>query len=435
MNTFANLYITAGEAVAKIQNGDRVAISHACGEPRALTRALAERMDSLRDVETVHMVGMGDSIYCSHEAEGHIRHNSIFVGGPERKAIEEGRADYTPRYFSKIPDLFTDGSLPVDVALVQVSRPDRHGYVSFGISVDYSITAARNAKLAIAQLNSYMPRCHGDCFMHLSEFDWLVEEDIPLIELNRGGLTKEEEEIGSHCAALIPDGATLQLGIGSLPDAVLLSLKGKKDLGIHSEMFSDGVVELVKAGVINNSKKTLLPGKFAATFLMGSRKLYDFVDDNPAVYMAPSSYINDPYIIAKNDNMVSINSCVQVDLTGQVCSESVGLRQISSVGGQVDFVRGARMSRGGLSIIAMASTAKKGMVSKIVPFLDQGSAVTTNRNDVMYIATEYGAVNLQGKNLRQRARLLISIAHPDFRPSLVEEWERRFRMKWNAMSD
>jgi len=421
-------YITADEAVRKIKNGDRVAIGHACGEPQALTDAMARFMTELRDVETIHMVGMGKSAYCAPEAEGHIRHNSIFLGAGERKAANEGRADFTPRYFSQVPSLFTDGSLPVDVALVQVSPPDRHGYVSFGVSVDYSLTAARTAKIKIAQVNRYMPRCHGNCFMHISEFDSVVEADIPLIELHRGPLSAEEIAIGEHCARLVEDESTLQLGIGSLPDAVLLSLKAKKHLGIHSEMFSDGVVELVEAGVITNEKKTLHPGKMVATFLMGTEKLYDFVDDNPAVYMAPSNYTNDPYVIAQNDKLISINSCIQVDLMGQVCSESVGLRQISGTGGQVDFVRGAAMSRGGLSIIAISSTAQKGKASRIVPFLDKGATVTTGRCDVACIVTEYGVADLRGQTLRERAKRLIDIAHPHFREELSEEWARRFRI-------
>jgi len=416
-----NKYITAREAVKKIKDGDRVAIGHACGEPQALTREFAKYARQLKNVETVHMIGMGESAYCLKEAEGHVRHNSIFVGNKnERQAVKEGRADYTPRYFSRIPSLFTNGSLPPDVALVQVSKPDKHGYVSFGISVDYSKTAVQAAKLKIAQINSHMPRCHGECFMHLDEFDYLVEEDTPLLELSRSKLTDVEREIGRHCAGLIEDGATLQLGIGALPDAVLLSLKDKKDLGIHSEMFSDGVVELVEAGVITNAKKTLHPGKLVATFLMGSQKLYDFVDDNPAVYMASADYTNDPYVIAKNDNLVSINSCIQVDLMGQVSAESIGTMQISGVGGQVDFIRGANLSKGGISIIAMTSTARNGTVSKIVPYLEPGAVVTTGRNDVAYIVTEFGAADLRGASLRERARRLIDIAHPDFREELMK---------------
>lgn len=296
--------------------------------------------------------------------------------------------------------------------------------------MDYTITAAKQAKVKIAQINKYMPRCHGECFMHLDEFDYLVQEDVPMLELSRSELSDVEKAIGSHCAGLIHDGDTLQLGIGALPDAVLLSLKDKKNLGIHSEMFSDGVVELIEAGVITNTEKTLHPGKLVATFLMGSQKLYDFIDDNPAVYMAAADYTNDPYVIAKNDNLVSINSCIQVDFMGQVSAESIGSTQISGVGGQVDFVRGANLSNGGRSIIAMTSTAKGGTVSKIVPILDRGAAVTTGRNDVAIIVTEYGIADLRGKSLRERARLLIQIAHPDFRPELIREWESRFCKKW-----
>lgn len=427
--------VTAKEALKQVKDYDRVAIGHACGEPRALTGALAERMNELKGVETTTMVGMADSAYCFPEAKGHLRHNSLFVGKNERVAIKEGRADYTPRYFSRIPSLFTDGSLPLDVALVQVSAPDKHGYVSFGVSVDYSFTAAKVAKIAIAQINKNMPRCHGDCFMHVSEFDYLVEEDLPMVELASAELSEVEKKIGANCASLIKDGDTLQLGIGALPDAVLLSLKDKKDLGIHSEMFSDGVVELIEAGVITNKKKNYNPGKLVATFLMGSKKLYDFVDDNPAVYMASADYTNDPYVIAKNDNLVSINSCVAVDFMGQVSSESVGTMQISGVGGQVDFVRGANMSKGGRSIIAMSSTAKGGTISKIVPMLEPGVAVTTGRNDVAIIVTEYGIADLRGKSLRERAKALIEIAHPNFREELIGHWEDRFKMKWKDITE
>jgi len=422
--------VTAEEAVRCIKDGDRVVIGHACGEPVALTSAFSRRIPELTGVETVHMVGMGESLYCLPEAEGHVHHNSLFVGGKERKAIAEGRGDHTPRYFSAIPDLFRNGALPVDVALVEVSAPDRHGFVSFGISVDYTITAAKKAKTVIAQVNANMPRCHGECFMHVSEFDYLVYEDTPLIELHPGPVGGTEQAIARYCSELVPDGATLQLGIGSLPDAVAALLTDRRNLGIHSEMFSDAVVELVERGVVNNAEKTLLPGKMAVSFLMGTRRLYDFVDDNPMVYMAPVEYINNPYVIAQNKKLISINSCVQVDLMGQVCSESVGLTQISGVGGQVDFVRGASMSEGGVSIIATASTAKNGTVSKIVPFLDPGMAVTTNRYDVMNIVTEYGIASLAGKTLRQRARALIDIAHPDFRASLAEEFGRRFNEQY-----
>ncbi|MGI6154005.1 MAG: acetyl-CoA hydrolase/transferase family protein, partial [Christensenellaceae bacterium] len=284
--------------------------------------------------------------------------------------------------------------------------------------------------IVVAQVNKNMPRTHGESFVHVSDLDYIVEHDEPLIELLRGELTEEDKKIGQYCADLVNDGDTLQLGIGSLPDAVLLSLYGKKDLGIHTEMFSESVMDLVNAGVINNSKKTLHKGKMVATFIMGSRALYDFIDDNPMVYMAPVDYVNDPYVIAKNDNMVSINSCIEIDLSGQICSESVGLRQISASGGQVDYVRGTNMSKGGRAIIAVASATKDGKTSKIVPFLNEGATVTTLRNDVTYVITENGVAYLKGKTLQDRGRELIKIAHPNFRDSLIEEWERRYKAKF-----
>ena len=422
--------VTADEAVKHIKSGDRVVIGHACGEPSALVEAMVNNRDAYKNVETVHMVGMGKSLYVQPGMEEHFRHNSIFVGGPERKAIAEGRADFTPIYFSKIPSLFWEDYLPVDVAMIEVSKPDKHGYVSLGISVDYAVAIANKGKIVIAQVNESMPRTHGDCFLHVTDIDYFVEDNRPIIELQPGPITEVEEKIGNYCASLVEDGATMQLGIGSLPDAVLMFLKNKKDLGIHSEMISDGVVDLMEAGVINNKRKTLHPGKAVVTFLMGTRKLYDYVDDNPSFYMAPADYTNDPYVIAKNYKMVSINSCVQVDIMGQVCSESVGTKQISAVGGQVDYVRGANMCPGGKAIIAMPSTAKGGQVSKIVPFLDQGAAVTTGRCDVHYIITEYGIANLRNVTLRERSRRLIKIAHPDFRPDLIAEYERRYKMKF-----
>jgi 4-hydroxybutyrate CoA-transferase len=419
--------ISASEAVKKIKSGDRIVVGHAVGEPSHVIDAMVANCQAYHDVEIVHMVFMGKGEYCKSGMEKHFRHNSLFVGGSAREAIADGRADYTPCYFSEIPSLFTNGALPPDVALIHVSAPDHTGFCSFGVSVDYTSTAARHAKLVIAQVNKYMPRTLGDSFIHVSEIDVFVEHDAPLIELAPPVITAVEEKIGQNCAELIQDGDTLQLGIGSLPDAVLHALTHKKDLGIHSEMISDGVVKLVEEDVITNMKKTLHRGKMVVSFLMGTPKLYEFVHDNPMVYMAPVNYVNDPYVIRQNDNMISINSCVQVDLMGQVCSESIGLKQISAVGGQVDFVRGANMSRGGKSIIAMPSTAGGGKISKIVALLDTGAAVTTNRNDVSFIVTEYGHACLKGKTLRERAKALIGIAHPDFRPALQEEYEKRFR--------
>lgn len=421
---------TAKEAVMKIHSGDRVAINNAAGEAVALVEALVSRKDTLRDVEIVQMIPLGSAPFAQPGMERYFRHNSIFVGGATRKTIDQGHGDYTPCYFSKIPDLF-DQTLLLDVAIIHVSPPDEHGYCSHGVSVDYAKHAAEAAKLVIAQVNPQMPRTLGDCFIHVSEIDVLVEIDQPLPVLNPPEISSVEKKIGEYCSTLIRDGDTLQLGIGAIPDAVLLFLKGKKDLGIHSEMFSDGVVELVESGVINNSRKNLHRGKSVATFLMGTRRLYDYVHNNPAVEMHPVTYVNNPVVIAQNDNLVSINSCVQVDFLGQVVSDTVGSRQISGVGGQVDFVRGASMSRGGRSIIAMPSTTKDGRTSKIVPFINEWSAVTTSRYDVQYIITEYGVADLWGYTIRERAKKMIQIAHPDFREQLTEQFETRFHKKYN----
>lgn len=423
-------YVNAGEALKVVKSGSRVTVSHATGEPQALTEALYARKDDLTNVEIVHMVCMGKGKYCQPEAQMSFRHNSLFAGGPARSALAEGRADFVPVHFSEIPSLFLENYLPVDVALVQATPPDKSGYMSLGVSVDYTMATVKSAKTVIVQVNRNMPRTHGDSFIHVSEADFIVEYDEPLLELPRATLNEQDYAIGKNCASLVPDGATLQLGIGALPDAVLFSLKGKNDLGIHSEMISDGVMELVRAGVINGVKKTLHKGKIVATFVMGSREMYEFIDDNPQMYMAPVDYVNDPFIIAQNDTMISINSCVQVDLTGQVCAESIGLKQISATGGQADFIRGANRSRGGKSMIAMPSVTRDLKTSKIVPMLDPGATVTTPRTDVRYIVTEYGVASLFGKTLRERARALIGIAHPQFRDGLKSEFESRFHEKF-----
>ena len=420
---------TAEEAVKKIKSGDRVATSHSVGEPTFVIDAMIRNREAYRDVEIVHMVPMGSSEYAQAGMERYFRHNSVFVGTATRQTIKAGHGDYTPCYFSQIPNLFSR-TLPLDVAIVHVSTPDEHGYCSCGVSVDYSKTAAEQAKLVIAQVNRHMPRTLGDTFLHVSRFDCIVEHDAPLIVLEPPKITDVERAIGEHCASLINDGDCLQLGIGAIPDAVLLFLKDKKDLGIHSEMFSDGVVELVEAGVINNQKKNFNKGASIATFLMGTQRLYDYVHNNPAVNMYPATYTNDPYIAGQNDNLVSINSCLQVDLLGQVCSEMIGYSQYSAVGGQVDFVRAAALSRGGRSIIAMPSTAASGRLSRIVSVLDEGAAVTTSRNDVEYVITEYGIANLRYYTVRDRARALINIAHPKFRNELKEAFERRFNAKF-----
>lgn len=421
---------TAKEAVSHIKSGDRVVVAHACSEPVILTDAMVEIADEMdwKNVEVVHMVAMGKAEYCAPEMSGHFRHNALFAGASTRKAIEEGRGDFTPIFFSEVPELFRE-QMPVDVALVQVSEPDEHGYCSFGVSCDYTKTCAETAKICIAQINPKMPRVLGDNFIHISKLDYVVEQESNLIQLQPPEIGEVQKKIGENVASLVRDGDCLQLGIGAIPDAVLLFLKDKKDLGIHSEMFSDGVVELIEAGVITNARKQIQKGQCVATFLMGTDRLYHYVNDNPSVTLMPVDVVNDPKVICQNDNVVSINSCVEVDLMGQVASESVGLKQISGVGGQVDFVRGANMSKGGRTIMAMPATAAKGTISKIVPLLTQGAAVTTSRCDVDYVVTEYGVAQLHGKSLRERAKELIHIAAPEFRESLGEEYEKRFHEK------
>ncbi|WP_312637116.1 acetyl-CoA hydrolase/transferase C-terminal domain-containing protein [Oscillibacter sp.] len=428
-NAYYQSHLATGEeAVARIKSGDRVVIGHACAEPSFIVEKMVENAKAYENVEIVHMVAMGKGAYCEPDMAPHFRHNSIFVGACTREAVADGRGNYTPCFFSEVPQMFHT-TLPVDVALVQVTPPDAEGNVSLGVSVDYTREAIESAKLVIAQVNHHMPYTYGEGVLPVTDFDVFVEHDAPLIQLSPPKIGDVERAIGEHCAALIKDGDTLQLGIGAIPDAVLLFLKDKKDLGIHSEMFSDGVLELANAGVITNRKKTLHPGKFVVTFLMGTQRLYDFVNKNEDVVLYPVDYVNNPYVIAQNDNLVSINSCVQVDFMGQVCSETIGPKQISGTGGQVDFVRGASASKGGRSIMAMPSTVK-GKISKIVPLLDEGAAVTTSRNDVDYVVTEYGVVHLKGETLHQRAKNLIAIAHPDFRPELIAAFEERFKCKY-----
>ena len=416
---------TPAQAVQQIKSGQRVVVAHACGEPSIILDALVANAAQYENVEIIHMVAMGKAAYCQPQYDKNFHHNAFFLGGSTRAAAAEGRVDFTPVYFSEIPGLLREDLRP-NVTLLQCSPPDAHGYVSLGVSVDYTKPAAEASDLIIAQVNQNMPRTLGDSFLHVTQIGCLVEADTPVIELAPPKIGDVERAIGENVASLVRDGDTLQLGIGAIPDAVLLFLKEKNDLGIHTEMFSDGVVELVEAGVITNKAKTLPRGQSVATFLMGTRRLYDYVNNNPAVVMYPVDYVNDPYVIGQNDNLVSINSCVQVDIMGQVVSTSAGLRQISGVGGQVDFVRGANLSKGGRAIMAMPSTTGKGKISKIVPFLDQGSAVTTTRNEVNYVITEYGIAKLKGKSLRQRAEALIRIAHPDFRDELTAEFRRRY---------
>ncbi|RDY21074.1 acetyl-CoA hydrolase/transferase family protein [Criibacterium bergeronii] len=421
---YKNKLKTPQEAVKMIKSGDRVVVQHATGEPLALVDAMVKNKDAYENVEIVHMVAMGKAEYCKEGMEKHFRHNAIFVGGSTKKAVAEGRTDFTPTFFFEVPRLFKN-NLPVDVVLIQVTPPNEDGEVSLGVSCDYTTPAVKSAKLVIAQVNKNMPWTYGATVLNLDEIDVFVEHDEPIIELGKPKIGEIEKMIGKHCAELIQDGDTLQLGIGAIPDAVLSFLGEKKDLGIHSEMFADGVVDLVKKGVITNNKKKTHAGKLVAAFLMGTKDLYDFVDHNHDVLMMPVDYVNNPTVIMKEDNIVSINSCIQVDLMGQVVSESIGDMQISGVGGQVDFVRGASMAKNGRSIIAMPSTVK-GKTSKIVAKIDDYAAVTTSRNDVDYIVTEYGIAHLKGQTLRERSKRLIKIAHPDFRADLIKYHNEKF---------
>ena len=428
LKEYKSKLVTAAEAVTHIKSGDRVVVAHAAGEPLVLTDAMVENASSYQNVEIIHMVAMGKALYCKPEYAGQFWHNAIFTGASTRQAVTEGRADHTPIYFSDIPWWFREQLHP-DVALLQLSPPDEHGFCSFGISVDYTMSAAETAKVKIAQINKHMPRTLGDSFIHVSQLDYIVEKDEPLIELHPAVQTEVEKAIGRNVASLIKDGDCLQLGIGAIPDAVLASLTDKKDLGIHTEMIGDGVVDLIEAGVITCKQKNFHNNRIIATFLMGTQRLYDYANDNPFIEMHPVDYVNDPRIICMNDNMVAINSCVQVDLMGQVASDTAGFKQISGVGGQVDFVRGANMSRGGRNIMVMPSTSK-GKISKIVSTLDEGGAVTTSRYDVNYVVTEYGIAQLRGKTLRERARALIQIAHPNFQDELKNGYEQRFCSKY-----
>ncbi len=416
-STYKSKLVSAETALKNVESGNRVVIAHACGEPPTLVDALVARAPELSNVEIVHMVAMGPAKYAQPGMEKSFRHNALFVGAGTRKAVEENRGDYTPCYFSEIPRLFKQNILPVDVLLMQVTPPDENGFCSFGVSADYTQAAAERARIVIAQMNSNFPRTFG-AKISLDALTYIVEKDEPVLELKPPKVGDIERKIGENVASLVQDGATLQLGIGAIPDAVLSFLTTKKDLGIHSEMFSDGVVALAEAGVVTNRRKTIHTGKFTATFLMGTRKLYDFVHNNPQVEMFAADYVNDPYLIGQYENMVSINSALQVDLMGQVNAETIGSTQFSGIGGQVDFVRGASRSRGGKSIIALPSTAARGKISRICRELDRGAAISTSRNDVHFVVTEYGIADLRGKTLRQRAEALINISHPEFRNML-----------------
>jgi 4-hydroxybutyrate CoA-transferase len=422
---FSGKYVTPEEAVKVIESGNRVYIQSGCAYPKRLVEAMTARGHELKDVEICHLMVFGEAPYMKPEMEGHFRHNGFFLGGNTRKQVNEGKADFMPIFLSEIPELIRhDTKHKVDVVLIHVSPPDMHGFCSMGVAVDCTKAAVHVAKYVIAQVNPKMPRVHGDSFIHIDDIDFAFEYEQELQELPGMHAEKDPKEvaifqtIGQHIADLIENGSTLQMGIGAIPDAVLSLLGDRKDLGIHTEMFSDGVIPLVESGVINCDKKSLLPHKMVTSFVLGSKKLFEYIHENPIVEMRTTEFVNDPFTIARNDNMVAINSALQVDLTGQVCADSIGYRFYSGFGGQVDFIRGASRSKGGKPIIALQSTAKDGTLSRIVPHLEEGAGVTTSRGDVHWVVTEYGAVDLHGMNVRERVNALISISYPNFREEL-----------------
>lgn len=428
---FTGKILTADEAVGYIKSGDTISIANASSEPFALSDALARNAENYTDVNVNFLLSLRkETPYMAPGMEKHIHFTGFFLSGSTRECIKSGRADYMPGFFHQYPAML-EARGGLDVLMISISEPDEHGWCSMGTCIDHLPWARDNAKLVIAQLNKNLPRVMGDAFIHLRDIDIIVEEDRPMPTLTPPVITDVEKKIGEYCASLVNDGDTLQLGIGGIPDAVVTFLKDKKDLGLHTEMAADGIVDLIKSGVINNKKKTLHRGKCIATFAAGTQKLYDYLDDNPCFELHGVDYVNDPNVIAKNDNMVSINSAIQVDLMGQINAEVVKGMQFSGVGGQVDFIRGATMSKGGRAIIALPSTAAGGKISKIVPFIDHGACITTPRTEVNYVVTEYGIAQLWGKTLRERAKALIAIAHPDFREELAEEYERRFFEKLN----
>ncbi len=429
MNLSANYQsrvTTAQEAVKAIKSGNRIFLTGNVSVPQKVLAALVEYAPNLKDVEICQALTVGAADYVSPEMEGHLRVNSMFISANIRKAVQEGRADFTPVFLSELPLLFKNGILPVDVAVIHVSLPDEHGFCSLGVEVGLTKSPAESAKIIIAEVNEKMPRTLGDSFIHISRFTHIVPVNYDIPELPMGGEGEAElvQKIAGHVAGLIPDGATMQLGIGSIPDAVLKYLLDKKDLGIHTELFSDGVIDLVNAGVLTNARKSLHPGKIVAGFILGTKRLYEWVDDNPLIELHRSEYVNDPFVIAQNERMVAVNSAIEVDLTGQVCADSIGPKLYSGVGGQLDFIYGASRSKGGVPIIALPSTAvmKDGKaLSKIVSMLKPGAGVVTSRNHVRFVVTEFGVADLYGKTIRQRAQALIAVANPQFRDELTKQ--------------
>lgn len=418
---YHNKLTSADAAVACIRSGYRVYLGGGAGIPKVIMEAMTHRAKELRHVEITNILTFAGAPYLDPACADSFRVNALFIGDNIRSAIQTGKADFTPIFLSEIPGLFRKGLLPIDVALISLAPPDSHGFCSFGVEVGTTKPAAESARIVIAEVNRQMPRTWGDSFIHVSDLDYIVETDYPLPEAVQGGGSELHMRIGQHIAGIIPDGATLQMGIGAIPDAVLYNLGSHKDLGIHTELFSDGLVDLVEQGVVTCVRKNFHPGKIIVGFLFGSQRLYNFVHDNPLIEPHPTDYVNDPFIIAQNDKMVAINAALQIDLTGQVCADSIGHKFYSGAGGQVDFIRGASRSKGGLPIIACLSTAKNDSVSRIVPTLLPGAGVVTTRNDVHFVVTEYGIASLYAKTVRERAKELIKISHPKFREELTAE--------------
>lgn len=418
--------VSPEEAVMQVKSGQRLFLTGNVSVPYKVLDALVNYAPQLQDVEICQALTVGAPAYVGPEMEGHLRVNTMFISGNIRSAVQNGRADFTPVLLSEFPLLFKNGHLPIDVALIHVSIPDEHGFCSLGVEVGLTKTPAESAKIIIAEVNDQMPRTLGDAFIHVSRLDYIVPVNYPIAEMamSEGEPTPAIEKIAAHIAEMIPDGATMQMGIGAVPDAVLKYLYDKKDLGVHTELFSDGVIDLVEAGVLTNAAKTLHQGKILAGFILGTKRLYDWVDDNPMIEMRRTEYVNDPFVVAQNEKMVAINSAIEIDLTGQVCADSIGPKLYSGVGGQLDFVYGASRSKGGVPIIALPSdtTTRSGKrFSRIVAMLKQGAGVVTTRNHIRYVVTEFGVADLYGKSIRQRAQALIGIAHPDFRADLKKQ--------------
>jgi 4-hydroxybutyrate CoA-transferase len=415
---------SAAQAVSHIRSGDGVYIHSNAGAPPALIAAMTARAGDLRGVQIYQLITLGTAPYADPGMEASFNVHAMFIGPNVRAAVKDGRADYTPIFFSELPDLFYSGRLKVDVCLIETTPPDADGNLSMGVSLDCTLAARKHSRLTIVQVNRHMPRTHGKSRLHVSEVDFIVEADHALPNLHITPVGSVETGIAANVASLVEDGATIQMGIGAIPNAVLLALHDKNDLGVHSEMVSDGIIPLVKSGVVNGKRKTVLPERIAVSFMMGSQELYDFVDDNKMIEFHPSEFINDPQIISQNYRMTSINAALQIDLTGQVCADSIGTDLYSGCGGQVDFIRGARRSAGGKAIVALPSTARKGTVSRISPVITPGGGIVTSRADVQYVVTEYGIAQLYGTNMKERVDALISIAHPDFRDFLMDEAKR-----------